>query len=372
MKLTFIINVLTILEVVIVEFISIWTLSKKRSSFLSASLFYTVITIFMIAFMYFVAARLPEYGNGSGGFMALGALYLIPAIVNYAGNWKVKMIIAFYSFSYGLAGFAVAVRIGYLFPEKNLSYTVFIAETLFYLITFSLYLRFSKKKVIRIIKKANRKHLHLLMRFTVTSFILIITYNNIMVAGGSPLKKLFVYLLLVYFLILTYRMTVSYLAAEDDNQELNNLAMTDRLTGLGNRLAFRTGCDAILEKNVPFSVIFMDLDCFKKINDYYGHSVGDQYLCNFAAALKRFESQGTQFFRFSGDEFVGLTTDPTLFFRLGSLEIPPLPETEFLGVSAGSANYPEDGTNISILLQEADAKMYAEKKSKSGRRNTYT
>ena len=371
MKLVFIINVLTVLEVIVVEFISIWTLSKKRSGFLISFLFYAVITIFMIAFMYFIAAKLPGYGNGSGGFMSLGALYLIPAIINYGGNWKIKIIIAFYSFSYGLMGFAIAVRIGYLFPEKNLSYTVFIAETLFYLLTFGIYLSFSKTKVIYIAQKADKKHQHLLMRFTITSFILIITYNNVMVADANPTKKLLIYLLLTYFLILTYRIVVSYLTVEDDNQELNSLAMTDKLTGLSNRLAFRNKCDELLNANAPFALIFMDLDCFKRINDYYGHSVGDQYLANFALALKKYESKATQFFRISGDEFVCLTTDPTLFFRLSSLEIPPLSETKFLGVSMGIANYPDDGTNISILLREADSRMYAEKKRKNNRRRTY-
>ena len=364
MKLELFLNMLTVLEIIAVEFISIWVLSQKKHKFWAACGLYTAITVGIILFMYFVAARLPGYGNGSGQFMILGVVYFVPALFSFGGLWKNRLIIAFYSFSYGLAGFALSVRLGYLFPAEWLAKTVFIIQTLLYALTLPLYLRFSKSRVIPYVHKADASQKNMLIRYTIVSFILIILYNNVMTMEASPLKKLLVYVLLLYFIILTYRLTVYYLKADDDNQELSELAMSDKLTGLGNRLAFRDGAEKLLEEGGAFTLLFLDLDTFKSINDRFGHQAGDLYLKSFAEALKAHSGGAAAFYRLAGDEFVVLSREEGVYDTLLGLPVTLPGDIPFLGFSMGEARYPEDGRTLSELFEAADKRMYQQKKDK--------
>ena len=351
MSLNLFYNILTVLEVIAVEFYSIWALSKRKHRFSICLGSYLAITIPLMLFMCFIAVRIPGYGDGSARFMALGFLYFIPALLNYGGNWRERIIIAFYSFSFGLGVFAVSVRIGYLFEQAYFDLSVLIIQTVLFAAILPLYLNFSRKKVVPYIIKANFHQKKLLLRYTIASFFLIILYNNIMVADGSMLRKLLVYLLLIYFIVLTYRLMVSYLQADDANHELNELARTDRLTGLGNRLALRSSLDEFIDDGKPFTILFLDLDNFKTINDLYGHTFGDKYLVSFAKAIIKAAGPQSPCFRLSGDEFICLTRDSKLFEQLSGFnpdwnsDIP-----DFLGVSFGKASYPRDARTASGLL----------------------
>lgn len=353
-------NIITVLEIIAVEFISIWKLSQRKHTFGVALGTYGGITAVLIAFMCFVAVHLPGYGNGSGRFMVLGLLYFLPALINYGGPWKSRIILAFYSFSYGLAGFAVAVRVGYLLCPARLSQVVFLVQTLFYALTLPVFLRFSRQFMVPCLQRADPHQKNLLVRYTIASFFLIIFYNNVMVIGGSEARRLTVYLLLIYFIVLTYRLMVSYLKADGDKQQLSALAFNDRLTGLGNRLALRDYGAAKLQAGEPFYLLFMDLNRFKSVNDTYGHTVGDEYLCAFARALQGM--QDAVCFRFSGDEFVCFTGRANAVEEVRTLRVCLPQGMEFLGVAVGCAAYPQDGASLPALLEAADRAMYQDKK----------
>jgi diguanylate cyclase (GGDEF)-like protein len=90
--------------------------------------------------------------------------------------------------------------------------------------------------------------------------------------------------------------------------ELEKQAYTDPLTGLYNRRRMsdflaQQGSQALLEKS-EFSVIFADIDHFKKINDTYGHDTGDQILSAIAAFIKRHLRKGDTLARWGGEEFL--------------------------------------------------------------------
>lgn len=365
-------NVITILEVIAAEFISIWLLSKRKHRFSAVLGLYLAITIALLLFMLFFAVRLPGYGNGSGRFMVLGAFYFIPALWGFGGDWKNRIIIAFYSFSYGLAIFALAVRIGYLFPETWLTTIVMVLQTLLYLLTIPFYIKFSREKVVKYVDKADGAQKNLLIRYTIVSFILIIAYNRTMTIETGNGRKLLVYVLLIYFIVLTYRLIVSYLKADGDNHELSELVLFDMLTGLNNRTAFFNTVEVWMHKEQPFYLYFMDLDDFKTINDKYGHSVGDLYLNSFAKALKTVIDEETRIFRIAGDEFICLSYNPDIKDVLEGLDIrldiesTGLEHINFLGVSVGCASYPKDAEKLSTLMEFADKKMYIRKAQKKG------
>ncbi len=91
-------------------------------------------------------------------------------------------------------------------------------------------------------------------------------------------------------------------------EQLTHDALTDALTGLPNRVLFMDRLGRAIEyakrQNHPFSVLFLDLDHFKVINDSMGHSVGDQLLVSIAQRLKISLRSSDTVARFGGDEFV--------------------------------------------------------------------
>lgn len=91
------------------------------------------------------------------------------------------------------------------------------------------------------------------------------------------------------------------------NEILEKLALTDPLTGLANRRAFEEALGAELARSGrhgrPASLLFFDLDLFKKVNDDHGHPIGDQVLSGFSAVLRRGCRRGDLAARLGGEEF---------------------------------------------------------------------
>ena len=78
----------------------------------------------------------------------------------------------------------------------------------------------------------------------------------------------------------------------------------DFLTGLPNRSKFMKDLESLIEAKVPCTVMMLDIDNFKKINDTYGHTAGDEALQQVAGRLKEMHSQILTPYRFAGDEFI--------------------------------------------------------------------
>ena len=91
----------------------------------------------------------------------------------------------------------------------------------------------------------------------------------------------------------------------------------DSLTGLKNRNSLFHDAQELIRKNQRFYLIFIDLDCFKQVNDLYGHLAGDEYLCVFAGKTEKFLKNQGMLYRMSGDEFICLfmEKDPEEFLE---------------------------------------------------------
>ena len=166
------------------------------------------------------------------------------------------------------------------------------------------------------------------------------------------------------------------------NKELNNRLVKDALTGLVSRYQYRAEIEHAIaiapgERGI---FVFIDIDDFKRVNDTYGHHVGDQYLIEFAARLQNIPIENSVKMRISGDEFGFFThrirSDVKVeMFRIWELigehilfgpintdagEIP-------ISVSAGMSSYGEDTTDIYDLIEYADFAMYRAKRSGKNR-----
>jgi diguanylate cyclase len=149
-------------------------------------------------------------------------------------------------------------------------------------------------------------------------------------------------------------------------------ASTDALTGLPNRALLmdriETAIARALRDGVGFSILFLDLDGFKNVNDTWGHAVGDEVLRLFATALRDCVRSVDTVSRYGGDEFVVLLSaggepgfaDRVLGSIRDSLAAPRVVGSQAvqLTASAGIAVFPQDGDTPQALLASADAAMY--------------
>ncbi|TIO66153.1 MAG: GGDEF domain-containing protein, partial [Mesorhizobium sp.] len=154
--------------------------------------------------------------------------------------------------------------------------------------------------------------------------------------------------------------------------ELKAATMTDPLTGLMNRRALNELYGG--RSFGPFMAIAMfDLDHFKTTNDVFGHPVGDQVLCRFAAVIKKYGRAGVDAFRLGGEEFALVLSRMTpekahdMASRIGvafGTEIVPTQRGPLRSsVSGGMGFGAPDGRTLDEVLAEADAALYAAKRA---------
>lgn len=175
--------------------------------------------------------------------------------------------------------------------------------------------------------------------------------------------------------------TINYLAIKEDitqrkedEAQIKRLAHLDQLTELPNRQRFSEYFDYLAAKakreSQKMTLIFLDLDHFKNINDTLGHSIGDKLLLQVTQLIKSSLRASDIISRFGGDEFTLLLPDTQ---APGAAEVcnklkrcvsqPVNVETHELFVSAsmGIAIYPNDGDDLETLLKKADMAMYRAK-----------
>ncbi len=169
---------------------------------------------------------------------------------------------------------------------------------------------------------------------------------------------------------------------KEEEERLQNLAHYDQLTEIPNRYLLLDRLEHLIaqcERNKSeFTLLYMDLDRFKIINDTKGHAFGDQLLKEVASRLTLLIRQSDTFARIGGDEFVFLLENTSEKNDIAAMAEMILKELErvFLindeeikvSCSLGIATYPEDGSTMDGLLATGDAAMY---KAKQGGRGTY-
>jgi diguanylate cyclase (GGDEF)-like protein len=161
--------------------------------------------------------------------------------------------------------------------------------------------------------------------------------------------------------------------------QITHMARHDALTGLPNRVLFLQEMECAItrvQRREPFTVLCLDLDRFKSVNDTLGHHVGDALLVEAAQRLTACLRQGDMVARLGGDEFAILqrgTRDPADAIGLAERIVVSLAAPAqvgghaiLIGSSVGIAFAPDDGEDANTLLKAADMALYRAKSDGGG------
>ncbi|EHK65427.1 sensor domain-containing diguanylate cyclase [Achromobacter arsenitoxydans] len=160
----------------------------------------------------------------------------------------------------------------------------------------------------------------------------------------------------------------SFTSLQDKIGKLNLATITDPLTGLRNRRGTQDAVDQMQACSTPFSVVALDIDHFKQINDTYGHNVGDEVIRDMARVMRECSRPSDVLCRNGGEEFLILLPD------VGAREATHVAErlrahiaqrqmrgASSVTISAGVAQWPSSGPDVDEAFKAADAALYAAK-----------
>ena len=330
-----------------------------------------------VAATFVEAYPVPIEGIASGG-VSLTAVFIVGAAVIY--GWAPAIMIGFiaratielvqrrpairlaynsavYALAGGAAGAAAAVvgthaGVGGLFVEVILGAAAFYAVNI--LLTAGIIARWSGEPFLPLLKHS--------VYWTVVPFSIMASVSLMLAVLWERSPFLATALVGPLVAIALYQRSVhSALKAM-------RLALTDPLTGLGNHRHFHERLQHDLDKaqdeGFALTLVLLDIDNFKQINDRYGHPTGDKVLAQVAARLR----QGGEAFRLGGDEFAlllprrdeheGLSIARSIIERMSETEVEV---GEVLNMSAGVATYPQHGVERSELVRVADSALYLAK-----------
>lgn len=178
---------------------------------------------------------------------------------------------------------------------------------------------------------------------------------------------------------------------EQSQSLINKLAYfadTDTLTGLSNRRFFYDSLETATNNSRPFSIFYIDIDGFKKVNDSHGHDIGDELLKEISKRIisstkgqtypvdihSDYQYKTKAIYRIGGDEFVVLmnSNDRNLLERHAQRLVDNLSKTFTINNnkinvsgSIGISTFPFDSTNSEELLKQADTALYLPKTKKN-------
>lgn len=177
--------------------------------------------------------------------------------------------------------------------------------------------------------------------------------------------------LIAYFVVVN--ITHKYYKLEKVYNTLKRDIDIDQLTGLYNRRAFDHYIKKI-SKDKVYSLIFIDVDNFRKFNNEFGHDSGDAVLQKVSATIKNAIRQNDRAYRYGGEEIVvvlnkcskhnAIKIGEKIRCNISSIDNSPQPS---ITVSLGVASYPDDGRDISTIIKLSDEALLEAKKSGKNR-----
>ena len=199
----------------------------------------------------------------------------------------------------------------------------------------------------------------------------------IFIGGDDRLVRFIIYGVEDMLNILSSQMA---LAMENNNiyNSIKDSADIDPLTRLYNRNAFKREIQELISTNTTFSLVLYDIDDFKKVNDTYGHLVGDEVLKLISERIKKSIRKTDVACRYGGEEIVIIFRDlnkedsvvisDRIRRRVEETRLNWYDRIIGTTISGGIASYPEDGDTVEDIIRKADEALYGECKQKGKNR----
>ena len=295
-----------ILEILILNLITFDRCCERKYTAVRTVLINTLFTATVCVLIKIASLFLPIRGDGNlllGGF-----IYLLPLTYLYRENIIACFIVMCTTWVYTTGILSLAMQISGLLFYENI-FAVLVVENLLILATAIPFYRRLVPKFVFILKNQNRlKQIpgRYLALNNCLSFISLALIHAVFLKDDPSLLKTAAVAFLLGYIFLSYDILYMIVMNSFKMNRLEHEAMHDPLTGLANRSQLWQDLDNLMQNERTFSVLFMDLDRFKQINDRYGHITGDQYLKHFAEVASDMLGTKGILYRFGGDEFVAV------------------------------------------------------------------
>ncbi len=225
----------------------------------------------------------------------------------------------------------------------------------------------------------------------ITHALILMTQTGAQIGGNHPIDPRYVLDLQIFFILICfsgyiissilYERDAYFYKLEESNKALRHRSETDSLTGIPNRTTLMAQLNkGVALQKTPLSLLFLDLDGFKEVNDRAGHEIGDQVLTQSAQRILSCVRSRSTVARFGGDEFVVLLhlNDPKTLKAISKRIINTIRHpfsingTKYhIGASIGIARFPYDAQDAETLVKCADMAMYMAKKGGKGKLHFY-
>lgn len=361
-----IISYLTVIEMLI---FNLYTLDRcchrKHSSFK------TFLTFFLFSAAFFIILYCNSITfKANGRLLILGIVFLLPINYLYKDHVLVLLVLMCSIWIYTSGVLSLSIQAVSLMGSAS-PFCVLVLESLLFGITIVPFNKILVPKyafVLQNIKNFDEKWYKYLAMDTCLGFVtLVIFHAALMTEKTSPIKILATVLLLFY-IIVSYFILYKIVIDSMKYKQLKHTAMHDPLTGLANRIQLWENLNSLVKSEETFSILFIDLDKFKQINDQYGHLTGDLYLKHFSDIASRIFHENGTVYRFGGDEFVaiyyGLIPQATIDRLTQCREWDPGAPCPFNQLSTGILFCRPPHPTAEELLHQVDELMYQNKLKK--------
>lgn len=363
-----IIQLLIVLEMLCVNMASVEGFCRRKYS---RSVNFLALAAFSVLFFGGIILLFPRYGDGK--LMVLGLLYLIPLSVLYEERVSKLFIIMCMNWAYSLFAFVSAFQISRLLGRQNLYGDMLLIQTGIYALTLYPLFKWAMPKFIFILQNLGKYNRQCVRYFNLNCILqsaTMVVLNVVFLAEAGSIAKILAIFFFFGTTILSYAMLYHIVADSVRIRKLEQVSLRDDLTGLANRVCLFEDLQELRQGKDAFSILFMDLDRFKEINDTYGHVVGDQYLRHFADICAEIFRDCGKVYRFGGDEFVALCPGAVPADKVEEIRVckdwEPGAPCSFNQVSIGAVECQPPFADADQLMHQVDQNMYEMKMRSRG------
>ena len=301
-----IVQYLPTLELLFFNLFTIDRCCHRKYSFFKTFLILFLFSAVLFGFSYTFAEELSFRGDGS--LSLCGLVFLIPFRFLYKEKLPLLLIISCTCWVYTLGILSLSIQIAAMLEPGRWIF-IWTVQNLLHLLTLVPFYRHLVPKYIFVIEHISvfeKRWYKYMVLNNCLSFLLLVVLNGYFLKEKASFGKILILFLLLSTICVSYlilhQIVLDAIKINDLKQEVSH----DPLTGLRNRAQLWTDLQTVSKTGQTFSVLFMDLDRFKLINDQYGHIAGDQYLKHFAGISSDILTDLGRVYRFGGDEFVAV------------------------------------------------------------------